>query len=118
MANPVVHFEVLGKDGPKLQKFFGDLFGWKINTDNPMSYGLVDTGVEGAIGGGIGGVPEGQPAGVVTFYVQVDDLDAALKRAEQLGGRTVNPPMEVPGGPRLAHFADPEGNVVGLVTGM
>jgi predicted enzyme related to lactoylglutathione lyase len=117
MANPVVHFEVLGTDGAKLQRFYGDLFGWKVNTDNPMSYGMVDTGVEGAIGGGVGGVPEGQP-GMVTFYVQVDDLEASLKRAEQLGGRTVNPPMEVPGGPVLAHFADPEGHVIGLVKGM
>lgn len=117
MANPVVHFEVSGKDAARLQTFYGDLFGWKINTDNPMNYGIVDTGVEGGIGGGVGPLPEGQ-SGWVTWYVAVDDLDAALKRAEALGGRTVNPPMEVPGGPKLAHFADPEGNVIGLVSGM
>jgi predicted enzyme related to lactoylglutathione lyase len=117
MANPVVHFEVSGKDAARLQAFYGDLFDWKINTDNPMNYGIVDTGVEGAIGGGVGPLPEGRQ-GWVTFYVQVDDLDAALKRAGELGGRTVNPPMEVPGGPKLAHFADPEGNVIGLVSGM
>ena len=117
MAHPVVHFEVSGKDAPRLQAFYRDLFDWKINTDNPMNYGIVDTGVEGAIGGGVGPLPEDRQ-GWVTWYVQVDDLDAALKRAGELGGRTVNPPMEVPGGPRLAHFADPEGNVIGLVSGM
>jgi len=112
MPNPVMHFEVLGKDGSRLQRFYGDLFDWTIDADNPMSYGLVDTG--SGVGGGIGGVPEGQP-GMVTFYVQVEDIDAALRRAEELGGRTVNPPMEVPGGPTIAHFADPDGNVIGLL---
>jgi len=41
MANAVVHFEILGKDGAGLQKFYGDLFGWKVNADNPMKYGYV-----------------------------------------------------------------------------
>ena len=28
MANPVVHFEVTGKDGKKLQDFYSSAFGW------------------------------------------------------------------------------------------
>jgi len=44
MANPVVHFEVTGKDGKKLQDFYSGVFGWKINADNPMNYGIVDAG--------------------------------------------------------------------------
>ena len=43
MANPVVHWEVNGKDGPALHKFFGDLFDWEVLTDNPMGYGLVNS---------------------------------------------------------------------------
>jgi predicted enzyme related to lactoylglutathione lyase len=50
--------------------------------------------------------------------VQVDDLQAALDKAESLGGKTVMAPDQVPGGPALAMFADPEGNVIGLVSGM
>jgi len=50
-------------------------------------------------------------------YAQVDDLQAALERAERLGGKTILPPTEVPGGPKLAMFADPAGNVTGLVLG-
>ena len=42
MANPVVHFEVLGKDGERLQQFYRDLFGWKIDANNPMKYGYVE----------------------------------------------------------------------------
>ena len=50
----------------------------------------------------------------MTFYVNVSDLAAALAKAESLGGKTVMPPMAVPGGPEIAQFSDPEGNVIGL----
>ena len=54
MANPVVHFEVTGKDGKKLQDFYSKTFGWKVNADNPMNYGIVDAAdTSGGIGGGI-----------------------------------------------------------------
>ena len=47
--------------------------------------------------------------------MQVDDLKAYLDKVESMGGKTVMPPMDIPGGPTLALFADPEGNVVGMV---
>jgi hypothetical protein len=107
----VTWFEVAGKDGKKLQKFYADLFGWKVDADNPMEYGMVD-----AQGNGIGGgITPTQDGAYVTVYVAVDDLQAALDKAEKLGGKTVNPPMEVPDGPTIAHFTDPEGNFIGLL---
>ena len=112
MSNPVVHFEVVGKDGKKLQNFYGNVFGWKIQADNPMNYGIVsneDTG--GGIGGGVGEAPETR----ATFYIAVDNPDAYLKKVESSGGRTVMPVTEIPGMVVMAQFADPEGNVVGLV---
>ncbi len=112
MAQPVVHFEVLGKDGKKLQEFYGKLFDWKVDANNPMQYGMV-AGSDGGIGGGIAGAQPGS-APMVTFYVNVPDLAAALKKAESLGGKTVMPPMAVPGGPEIAQFSDPDGNVIGL----
>lgn len=115
MANPVVHFEVVGKDAAALQSFYGTLFDWKIDASNPMNYGIIAPG-EGTIGGGVGPSQSGPP--MVTFYVQVDDLQAALDKAGELGGTTVMPPMDVPGGPSIALFADPEGNVIGVVKGM
>jgi len=115
MANPVVHFEILGKDATALQKFYADLFGWNIDASNPMQYGMVAAG-EGGIGGGVGPTMDG--ATNVTVYVQVDDLQAALDQAEKLGAKTVMPPMDVPGGPSIAQFTDPEGNKVGLLKGM
>jgi uncharacterized protein len=113
MANPVVHFEVVGNDGAKLQDFYGKLFDWKINADNEMNYGIVDNGGEG-INGGVGQTPDG--SGHVTFYVQVPDINAQLEKAEGMGGKTVMPRTEMDM-VTMALFADPEGNVVGLVEG-
>jgi uncharacterized protein len=112
MANPVVHFEVVGSDGARLQQFYGELFGWKINADNPMNYGIVDNGGEG-INGGVGESPEGAH---VTWYVQVPSIDDYLKKAEGMGGKTVMPRTEMDM-VTMAMVADPEGNIVGLVEG-
>ncbi len=114
MAAPVVHFEIMGGTGVELETFYRELFGWKINSDNPMKYGLVEAGSAG-INGGVAGTHDGSKR--VTVYARVSDLQAALNRAEALGGTTVLPPTEVPGGPKLAMFADPAGNVIGLQLG-
>ena len=114
MGNPVTHFEVLGTDAGALQQFYGEVFGWQTQDVMGGSYYMVDRGNESGINGGIGASPDGSP-GHVTFYVEVDDPGAALEKISGLGGTTVQPPMEVPGGPTIALFADPEGHVVGLV---
>src|SRR6267142_6949978 len=100
MANPVVHFEVLGKDAKALQAFYGKAFEWELSPVMP-TYAMVSTGVDGGIPGGVGATPDGG-AGHVTFYVQVSDLAAALEQIESAGGSTVQPPMDVPDGPRIA----------------
>ena len=115
MPNPVVHWEIQTSNSDKVGEFFAKLFDWHVDSDNPFNYGVVDTHAEGGINGGIGG--QGSGVNRVTFYVQVDDLDAYLKKAESLGGKTITPPMEIPGVVTLAHFADPEGNVVGIIKG-
>jgi predicted enzyme related to lactoylglutathione lyase len=111
MANKIVHFEILGKDGKKIQSFYSSLFGWSIDANNPMDYGMVSPEQVG-MGGGVSASQDGKP--FVTVYVEVADLDATLKQVESLGGKTTMPPMDVPGGPKLAMFSDPEGNVIGL----
>ena len=80
-----------------------------------MNYGMVDTHAEGGINGGIG--PTGGGPNQVTFYVQVDDLQAYLDKAESLGGKTVMPPTEIPNVVTMALLSDPEGNVIGMVKG-
>jgi predicted enzyme related to lactoylglutathione lyase len=124
MGQPVVHFEVLGKDGDKLKSYYSELFGWEIDSNNPMGYGIVqregNVNADGVgIGGGIMGMSgDDDYAGHVTFYVEVPDVEAALVQAESLGGKRLRGPDQVPDGPTLGHFADPEGHMVGVVSGM
>ncbi len=121
MGNQIVHFEILGDDAAATKRFYTELFDWKLNEiGGPSEYATVDTGGgEGAIGGGLGGAPEGFE-GHVTFYVDVDDVGSALQRAEELGGTSVMGPHRVDGpetGPEpfeIGMFRDPEGRVVGL----
>ena len=116
MPNPIVHWEIQSNQPEKLQKFYGNLFDWHVNADNPMNYGMVDAHDEKGIGGGIGGTNGGPNQLVV--YAEVDDLDKYLRKAEGLGGKTIVPPTEVPGQVTFALFADPEGNMFGMTKAM
>jgi uncharacterized protein len=120
MGQPVVHFEVIGKDGDRLRSYYSELFGWEIDANNEMKYGIVqregNTNADGiGIGGGIGGPgPEDYP-GHVTFYVEVPDIEAALAKAESLGGTRVMGPDKVTPELEIGLFTDPEGHVIGVM---
>ena len=113
MAEPqVIHFEIVGKDQQALQRYWSDLFGWQLNTDNPGGYGMTDHEKTGVVVG-IGGTPDGS-AGHVTGYVRVGSIDSTLARATELGGSVIMPKFSPDGSAQLALIADPEGHVVGL----
>jgi predicted enzyme related to lactoylglutathione lyase len=119
MGQPAVHFEIVGKDAEKLQSYYSDLFGWEINSDNPMNYGMVqregNVSADGiGIGGGIGPGPDGYP-GHLTFYIEVPDVEAALAKAESLGGSRVMGPEKIMDQVEIGLFNDPEGHLVGVV---
>ncbi len=111
MGNPVVHFEIHGPDGQGLAEFYSGVFGWNVNADNAVGYGVVDTQSEGGIGGGIAG--DGTTG--TLFYIAVPDPEATLKQIEAKGGRVVMPVTVLPGMVTMAQFADPQGNVIGIV---
>ncbi len=116
MANPVVHFEIAGPDGPALQQFYRDLFGWNIEAQGEEMgfYGVVQWN-EGGIGGGVFQTEEGMPSNYVTVYIQVDDLQATLDKMSSAGGGAAVPPMEIaPGVGSIAMFTDPANNLMGL----
>jgi predicted enzyme related to lactoylglutathione lyase len=123
VGQPVVHFEVIGKDPGNLRAFFGSLFDWEFDTSAPVAgsvseagnYGFVEnTTTDGTgIPGGVGGGP-GYDAHAV-FYVFVPDVGAALAKAERLGGTRRMGPEKNPGADLVVgHFTDPEGNLIGL----
>jgi predicted enzyme related to lactoylglutathione lyase len=123
MPQPVVHFEIIGQDPDALRRYFGALFGWDYDTPSPVAgevsdpdqYGFVDlittadgAGIRGGIGGGLQRTPQ------VLFYVAVPDVEAALQRAEELGGTRTMGPATSPNGLVVGRFTDPEGNLVGV----
>ena len=116
MGAPVVHWEINSKNAGELQRFYSKLFGWNIDSNNPMSYGLVMPGGKRGIGGGIGQNDPSQPAPPpVTFYMEVSDLEETLNQAIGMGGSIVVPPTEIPNMVTFALFKDPEGNTLGIV---
>jgi predicted enzyme related to lactoylglutathione lyase len=119
MGQPVVHFEITGTDGEKLQSYYSELFGWDIKADNEMKYGIVDregnTNSDGiGIGGGIATGPEGY-GGHVTFYVEVPSVEETLAKAESQGGTRMMGPEEVMEGLVIGLFNDPEGHTIGVM---
>jgi hypothetical protein len=112
MGNPVTHFEIVGADPVALQAFYRDAFGWEVLPAGP-TYAMVHPSADRGINGGVGAAPEGGGSRV-TVYIEVEDLNQALARIESLGGSTVFGPADVPNGPSIALFSDPDGHTVGL----
>jgi len=123
MAQPVVHFEVIGQDPERLRGYYGALFGWEFDTSAPVAetvseptnYGFVPrnttsdgTGIPGGVGGGPGFDRR------VIFYIGVPNVEAALQQAENLGGTRRMGPVRAPTGLVVGHFTDPEGNLLGV----
>jgi len=121
MGHPVVHFEVIGRNGDALRSYYSSLFDWQFDTSNPMDYGVVNrdenlTSEGVGIGGGVAAGPDGY-GGHVTFYVQVPDVEATLAKAEELGGTRTMGPETVMGTMVLGMLTDPEGHGIGLIQG-
>ena len=119
MSNhPIVHLDIPANDPATADKFYADLFGWKIQVDQAFDYHMFQA--EPGPGGGFVKVGENPPykPGEVLIYVSTDDIDATLAKAESLGGKTLLPKTEIPHTGWFAFFADPTGNRIGLFTGM
>jgi hypothetical protein len=123
MAQPVVHFEVVGKDPAGLRDYFSQLFGWSFAVPSPVAeevsapneYGSLElttdddgTGIRGGVGGGPGYESHS------VFYVGVPDVGVASQRAEDLGGTRVMGHVKSPNGLIVGHFKDPRGTLIGV----
>lgn len=125
MTNPVVHFEIIGNNPTVLRKYYKNLFDWTTDMDSSVApqiseasqYGFINkvtadssgTGIPGGIGGGSAFQSQH------IFYVGVPNVEAALKKAEDLGGKRVLGPIARPDGRIvIGHFTDPEGNLIGV----
>lgn len=114
MSRPPAWIDITAEDAERSRAFYRDLLGWEIHVEESMDYGLVQPAPErlpGGIGQATGEGPH--PPGVVVYFT-VDDLEAALARAERLGSTCLVSPWELPGLGRMAVIGDPDGNRVGL----
>jgi uncharacterized protein len=109
----VVHWEIQSQMPDRLHDFYRDALGWNVDANNPMNYGMVSSGGKDGINGGIGG-SDGAPGSRVVVYATVPDINAALARIEEHGGRTVVPRIDI-GVVIMAQYVDPEGNRMGLL---
>ena len=108
MANPVVQFQILSKSPDETASFYSMLFGWAIDTNNPLGYRRIDTGSPDGIQGGIWPAPP-QATSFVQLFIAVDDVIASVKKAEDIGARLLIPPTLLPEGDEMAVLHDPHG---------
>ena len=120
MQGRVVHFEIPYEDGDRARSFYGEAFGWDLQSWGDGEYTLVSTGPTGEQGASEpgfinGGMMQRQaPYGSPIIVIAVDDVDASLTEVERLGGTTVTAKQPVGDMGWSAYFKDPEGNLMGL----
>lgn len=121
MSGKVVHFEIPFDDGDRARNFYREVFGWEINDQLMPHYSIVQTGPtdadgwpvdSGYIGGGM--LKRESPADRPVITIDVEDIDAALAKIEELGGQTLLGRQEVGEMGWAAYFKDVEGNLMGL----
>ena len=114
MADPVIQFQILSTVPDETAQFYSTLFGWSVNSDNPMGYREIRTGGKEGIEGGIWPAPP-QATNFVQLFMAVDDVKKSVKRAEDLGAKLLIPPTNLPDGSEMAVMHDPQGMSFGLV---
>jgi uncharacterized protein len=122
----VVHFEIPFDDRDRAKGFYGEVFGWELNTmamgegggeytlatTTPVDMTTMSPTEPGAINGGLMDRSSETPNPVIT--IGVASIDDALKKVEAAGGSVVTPRTPIPDMGAFAYFTDSEGNVLGL----
>lgn len=113
MSNPLCHFEFMTNDPAKCRAFYGQVFDWQFDDKAMPGYTLVRPGSEPH--GGIFQKPPDAPCPCLNVYFNVENIDAALNKAVELGAKVLVTKTPIPHVGHFAMFADPEGIVVGLL---
>lgn len=112
MSGKVVHFEIPIDSNDRAVAFYANVFGWGLERWGPMEYWMTSAGEGEGIGGALLKRSEETPG--LMFYIEVDDVDAALAAIETAGGKRLTERMPIPTVGWSAFFQDTEGNRVGL----
>lgn len=106
MSHPVTQFQILAKDPDAVARFFGKLFGWRVDANNPLGYRRIDTGSGVGIQGGIWPAPPQAPD-FVQLFIEVDDVEAMVEKAKKEGAQIIVPPSKLPEGDEMAVLLAP-----------
>jgi hypothetical protein len=111
MANPVMWFEIMGKDSAGLQRFYRDVFGWKMTppVKEMGNYSMLERPDTG-IGGGFG---EGDPR--VSVYIETPDPQRFVDKAVASGATVLMPVTQITPTTTIAMLMDPAGNTFGVM---
>jgi predicted enzyme related to lactoylglutathione lyase len=109
MPSPVVHLELHTGDLAGAREFYAGLCGWRPERIHVPggSYQALDMG--GELDGGIVECAARHPLWLP--YVEVADVDAATRRARDLGASVLLQPREGPAGWRSVVGAPPAGEI-------
>lgn len=124
--NPVVHFEMPFDDKQRMANFYQNAFGWKpLMLGSEMGeYVLVQTAETdeqgmlkepGRINGGFYHKSADKPAQYPSVVIAVTDLNEAMKKLTDAGGKVIGEPVEIKGYGMYVSFYDTEGNRVSLM---
>ena len=112
--------ELSTKDVEAARKFYSELLGWTTTKSEAGGDGYTEVRASG--GRPFGGMMQmtaecgGDGPSHWTSYVAVDDVDASAKRVEELGGKVVMPPTDIPNVGRFCIINDPTGAAISLIT--
>lgn len=106
MSHPVTQFQILAKDPEAVARFFGKLFDWKVNANNPLGYRRIETQSAKGIQGGIWPAPPQAPD-FVQLFIEVDDVAATVEKAKKEGAQVIVPPSKLPDGDEMAVLLAP-----------
>jgi predicted enzyme related to lactoylglutathione lyase len=114
MGRPVMQWQMVTKDPERAAKFYGELFGWRVDPNNALGYRVVDTCSERGIDGGIWPAPAGAPS-FAQLFVEVEDVGATVRDATARGATVIVPPQALPDGDEMAVLLDPNGMSFGVM---
>lgn len=102
-------------DADGAQRFYEDVFGWTTSDMGPDygGYRVFNRGETGIAG--LMTVPDSSIPPHWQPYVAVDDPDATVAKAAELGGSALMDPMDVPNVGRIAVLRDPQGATIGIL---
>jgi predicted enzyme related to lactoylglutathione lyase len=114
MSAPVIEWQILATDPKAVADFYGQLFNWVVDAENPLGYRRISSGGSSGVSGGIWPAPQ-TDRNFVQLFIAVEDVAKHHDQAQHLGAKSIVPPQMLPDGDELAIMLDPFGMAFGII---